>query len=184
MIPDFKIDPNAIEDSFIRIAKDLFNNYQLILNNKAFLLTEIEFYYHHINKHKDMSVHEHEVKIGNWRAHKQGLDISLGSGLEYDGGILIRGICESDTFINGPQRVLWKIFEEIGSSELQSVNIGLSPLEKRLARDIFQTTRVGLGESAKDFELKPYNFFCEIKKWKGCYTTKQIEHYSNAIKIK
>lgn len=181
---DLIVAPSDIENSFVRIAKDLFNNYQLIINNKNYLFTEIEFYYHNINNHKDMSVHEHKVEKGKWRAHSQGLDISLGSDKDYDGGILIRGISDGSNFINGPQRVLWKFFEEIGSSELHTIEIGISPLKTSLNREIFQTKRVGLGKSAAGFENKPYNFFCDSKQWKGCYTNKQMEHYLNQNKIK
>jgi hypothetical protein len=184
MEPDFTIVTTEIDNSFIRIANELFKNYKLILNKSEYLFTEIEFYYHHISLHPDMSVHEHNFPIGNWRAHSQGLDISLGCSEEYDGGILIRGIKklngELNQYTNGPQRVVWKIFEELGSTDFKSVSIGLKKQEFSLEREIFRTKRIGLGINAGEYSAKPYNFFCDRNNWSGCYSKSQMENYKSA----
>lgn len=111
---DFKIDPNEIEKSFDRIAVDLLTKSHLIVNDKEFRFTEIEFYYFHDDYHQDKYTHEHERFEGEWRFHNQGLDITLDGDDKSVGGILIRGIEYNGVYTNGPRNIISRIFEEFG----------------------------------------------------------------------
>ncbi len=89
---EFIIDNRNIQDCFNRIAIQLFNNYDLQVNEKLYQLTEIEFYYF-CEQHKDDYTYKHDDEAGKLRFHYSGIDITLRS---FDrigyGGILIRGI--------------------------------------------------------------------------------------------
>jgi hypothetical protein len=108
---DLDIDNRHIEESFDRIARELLNNRILLVNDSKFILTEIEFYYFFKNHHEDNYTHIHSRNSGEWRFHNQGLDITFQSSKESDGGILLRGLNIDNDFINGPRKVIRKIFE-------------------------------------------------------------------------
>lgn len=167
----------TIEKSFVRIATDLFSNWQLKINNTDFLFTEIEFYLFKEEIHPDKSTHEHQVEKGYWRAHSQGLDISLGFDEEtYDGGILIRGLktLDNQNFINGPRRVITKIFDEFGLSTSQNNGLVLMPKES-LPRTIFRTVRTGITENnSPGYSEMKYNFFCDADLWNKKHYSKDI----------
>jgi hypothetical protein len=108
---DLNIDNSHIEESFDRIARDILNNSILLANDSKFILTEIEFYYFFKGKHEDNYTHTHNRNAGEWRFHNQGIDITFQSSEESDGGILIRGFRIDNEFINGPRKIISKIFE-------------------------------------------------------------------------
>ena len=92
-----KIDNSSsvpIQKSFDKIAEDLFNNYQLHVNNSIYRLVDIEFYYFSKN-HPDIYAHKHKAQkeSDHWYFHGSGIDITFGDGNNH-GGILIRAICE------------------------------------------------------------------------------------------
>ena len=122
---DLTIDIAHVEQSFDRIANDLIKNHALVVNDMAFRFTEIEFYYYHKPGHEDDYTHPHQRAAGEWRFHSQGFDLTLkGDKKTKDGGILIRGLygptSENDeasaAYVNGPRKVLMKIFETFGSA--------------------------------------------------------------------
>jgi len=175
---EIKFDDHAsIDQSFVRIAKDLFSNWALKLNNNTYLITEIEFYLFNEDTHPDKSTHEHKTEKGHWRAHSQGLDISLGfDNKTYDGGILIRGIKKEDDslFINGPRRVVSQIFDEFGLSTSNNKGITLIP-SQILQRVIYRTIRTGITENnSPGYSHLKYNFFCESEKWDKKHYSKEI----------
>lgn len=161
-------DKNTIDNSFARIATDLFLNWGLKINDTNFILTEIEFYLFKEGVHPDKSTHEHKTEKGYWRAHSQGLDISLGfDDKTYDGGILLRGIRTTDNsiIVNGPRRVVTQIFHEFGLST--NPNTGLLLVHsKNPQRSIYRTVRTGITESnSPGFSEMKYNFFCDAETW-------------------
>ena len=165
----------TIDGCFTRIANDLFNTYKLILNGSEYLFTEIEFYLFVEDVHADKSTHKHKIPVGHWRAHSQGLDISLGfDDKTYDGGILVRGIKKEKEYINGPRRVVAQIFQEFGS--VFESNSGIRLVEsKHMERSIKRTTRVGITEkNSSGFSERMYNFYCEKENW-------NMKHYSAEI---
>jgi hypothetical protein len=122
---DLTIDIAHVEQSFDRIASDLIKNHALVVNDQQFRFTEIEFYYYHKPGHEDIYTHPHQRSAGEWRFHSQGFDLTLEGDKEtQDGGILIRGLyaltSENDeasaAYVNGPRKVLMKIFEAFGSA--------------------------------------------------------------------
>jgi len=108
---DFKIDNNDIEGSFDRIARKLLTESVLKVNDKTLEITEIEFYYFCPDLHEDKYTHPHSFEAGKWRYHNQGLDITLQGSDIQDGGILIRGIKVGELYVNGPLKVVQKIYE-------------------------------------------------------------------------
>src|SRR5688572_17782985 len=99
---NFEINNCEIEKSFDRIALELLRRKALIVNNKVFRFTEIEFYYFNEDYHKDQYTHPHKRESGEWRFHNQGIDITFESSEKCDGGILIRGILIDSEYVNGP----------------------------------------------------------------------------------
>ena len=83
----------SIIESFDRIAKELFTNYKLIVNESEYRLIDIEFYYYDDKVFKDVYAHKHayQLQSGKWYFHGSGVDIAIGNGKNF-GGILIRGI--------------------------------------------------------------------------------------------
>src|SRR5687767_8055609 len=127
---NFEIDNKEIEKSFDRIASELLKRKALIVNNKVFRFTEIEFYYFNEEYHEDKYTHEHERESGEWRFHNQGIDITFKGSEKCDGGILIRGILIDSEYINGPIKSIRKIFEAFGKVT-ESTSIILKDAEIR-----------------------------------------------------
>lgn len=179
----------SIKASFDRIAKDIFRS-AIKVNYHLLRITEIEFYFWS-DEHQDNTTHDHNRNAGEWRMHNQGIDITFQA--EGDkksgqvGGILIRGIYdksieeeeEKKRYINGPRKVLFRIFELMGKVEEQST---LQLIPKHFENiPIHTTSRHGLKESAtKDYVIddkyisKHYRYFTDngmlsypASHWKG-----------------
>jgi hypothetical protein len=158
----------ALELSFERIAMELFGSWRLLIGRQFFLLTEIEFYYYKKGVHEDTSVHEHLVDRGKWRCHSQGIDISLGYGDDFDGGILIRGIRCGSRAVNGPRRVLSQIFDGFGPVNRVQNYLGLVKTINKRQFEMFKTARRGVASS---FREHLYRYYCDSELW-------QKKHYS------
>lgn len=158
------IDNNKIEESFDSIAKQLFNEFELHANDTVFEFTEIEFYYFHEKNHPDNYTHEHQRDEGEWRFHNQGIDITFESKDDSDGGILIRGIKTKDNYVNGPRKILMKIFESLGKVEDEN-KIILKKKTKKSDNKISKTFR-HLPNKIQDekFHNKPYRYYINIEK--------------------
>ena len=161
----FHIDLIRVDHSFEKIACELLRNYIIKIDDKEFFLTEIEFYYFN-NNHADYSTHKHNIPPAHWRCHSQGLDISLGFDKEWDGGILLRGISSNGEYINGPRRVLFKIFELFGSVLITEHRFGLVYKKNAFSGSIKKCFRHGLGKSAAGFTDKHYRFYHSVDNWK------------------
>jgi len=108
---NLKIDDLDIDSSFDKIATELLTSTSLYVNDKEIQITEIEFYYFHEGIQEDNYTHEHKRNEGEWRFHSQGLDITFKGNSKQDGGILIRGIKVGNDYINGPRKIIQKVFE-------------------------------------------------------------------------
>ena len=86
---------STIEDSFKRIAKSLFNDYKINVNDHWYRLLEIEFYYNNNSNFKDPYIHFNDLQKeqGCWYFHRSGIDITFGN-MDIYGGILIRRIAK------------------------------------------------------------------------------------------
>lgn len=113
----FEVDSKQVDKCFDRIASQLLKRKALFINNSEFRFTEIEFYYFHEDDHQDKYTHKHDRRSGEWRFHKQGIDITFNSDNKCDGGILIRGILTGSEYVNGPIKTLSKIFEAFGKAQ-------------------------------------------------------------------
>ncbi len=190
-------------DSFKKIADLLLNQYNLLIGNVEFEITEIEFYYNDNDKHNDQNIHgEDEQKISNsWYIHRRGrggIDITFGDSKHY-GGILIRGIKEvnSDKYIDGPLNVLKEIQKILNKSrsklrnELKDIENSVVKLKQKSSRSdkfIYQGPRVGLVE-ADSLVAFPYRFIVDInpkhkfveKSYVYLYTLKLYPHMKDRI---
>jgi len=121
------------QNIFFENAKKLMSKYVLVIDDKEFELTELEYYFYDENKHPDCYVHLNEMQKetcgklyvhnkGNWIG---GIDITFGNG-SYYGGILIRGIKYNNEFISGPAKVrqffikTFELNEQINYQNLQN----------------------------------------------------------------
>ncbi len=145
---------NKIEVQFKKVAEEIFNKHILVVKNKKkeiiYRITEIEFYYNDEcdkNKHPDPYSHrDYRQRLNEqWYFHRKGrggLDITFGKGEKYKiyGGILIRAIEKFDDpneYIEGPFKVVEKIFEVINSKEDKNI------LKKRIkGKCIFNTNNI------------------------------------------
>lgn len=167
---DLTIDITRVEQSFDRIASDLIKNHALVVNDKAFRFTEIEFYYYHKPGHEDTYTHPHQRTAGEWRFHSQGFDLTLeGDKKTKDGGILIRGLygptSEIDeataSYVNGPRKVLVKLFEAFGSA----FEPGCIQLMEAAEWDVevYKAFRHIPNKEIKEYHKSPYRYLVNIK---------------------
>lgn len=159
---NFSIDNNSIEQSFDAIAKELLNEHVLRVNDHEFEFTEIEFYYYKKGVHEDMYTHKHMRKVGEWRNHNQGLDITLEGNAEQDGGILIRGLKQGNKYINGPIKALGLIFESMGSIHNASTIV---LMKRELGqKKIFKTFRhIPNKIQDKAYHFKKYRYIADFE---------------------
>ena len=141
-----------VEDKFNEIAQELMNYYQIkSVSGEEFNIYEIEFYFFNEN-HKDPSVHRHNMRVGEWRVHYSGLDITF-EGLKdssYYGGILIRSIGNSEKIIVGPLRVQTTLLS--GGSIRGANGISLIKVENcHEIKELKTSTRCGV-KNLKNFD--------------------------------
>ena len=129
-------DKSTIKTSFDGIAKRLFEDYYLRVNDNCYRLIDIEFYYHTPDRdHKDEYTHKHDLqlKMGTWYFHGSGIDITIGNGKD-KGGILLRGIAcikknANPIEIHGPHKVMTEIcsnFFGVLKKDANTFNLELS----------------------------------------------------------
>jgi hypothetical protein len=159
---NFSIDDNNIEQSFDSIAKELLTGHILRVNEHEFEFTEIEFYYYKKGVHEDSYSHKHLRKAGEWRSHSQGLDITLEGNGDQNGGILIRGLKQNDTFVNGPLKAMRLIFESMGSATDTST---IALIKKELGdKPIIKTFRhIPNKIQDKIFHFKKYRYLTDFE---------------------
>lgn len=151
------ITPKNIDDQFSDIAKKLFFEFNLIVNEQVYQLVEVEFYYQS-SQHDDPFVHCDEMQKtnGQWYFHGSGIDITIGDGENY-GGILLRGIARIEesklVFISGPLNVAKEIFSQLGSAKLQKMVFGLNKLRTQVSfdsNDFIASSRINLPQNKSD----------------------------------
>jgi len=136
---------------FYEVSKELFGNYNLIINDKKYVLTEIEFYYFNTQTHKDLYTHLHcmQLEFNKFYVHEKsanrgGIDFTFGDGTNF-GGILIRGLKrEDEILITGPAKVRGEItrilydLEDLKDCEkfYQKYNKSHQDLQEKLSNNI------------------------------------------------
>ena len=167
---DLTINASNIEKSFDRIAGNLINDHLLIAGEKAYELTEIEFYY---NKYEpqasvDNFAHHHGAKHpdGTWRLHGAGLDIVLKKADDYYGGILIRGLqevknaSEAAVVIDGPWNTATTLIRDMGTANAAE-GFYLKKRTQSVQREFIKSPRVGLflkKEQDLEYICKPWRY--------------------------
>jgi len=128
-----------IPEQFDIIAKELFQNCQIVKGDKVYDFWEIEFYYFN-QSHKDVIAYPRTTNAGLWFFHVSGVDITFQSvDGEFYGGILIRGIKERDgEIISGPVRCVDKLFD-VFDIEDETFNITVMPKIVDKDNDVFVT---------------------------------------------
>lgn len=176
----------SIVESFDEIAKELLYNYSLLVNGKEIEFTEIEFYYFKTGIHEDKSVHQHDYKAGMWRFHRAGLDITFESTETSDGGILIRGIKDSDKYTNGSLRVVTYIFKQFGNVEGQGSLSLIKKKKKNNILTIYKSPRHGLGKTvSEEFKKKKYRYSLDVENWDKKHFSKKNKEamFKNRIEL-
>lgn len=161
------------EDIFHSIAKKFMNEFQLKVNDTLFDFTEIEFYYFHKKYQPDCNVHQHryqkDFSIYFHDKHgRGGVDIGFGD-TECYGGILIRGIQDTSSYIDGPINVADKICEVL-SKKYDNLT-GMNLLDNKIFIEgkeqtdecIFVGPRVGLVKD-NEYLIKKFRFITHFKK--------------------
>lgn len=159
---NLNIENENIEKSFDRIATEILNKKTLFVNEKSFRITEIEFYYFHEDFHKDNYTHEHKRDFGEWRFHNQGLDITFQSNEKSDGGILIRGIQVNNEYVNGPRKIIRKIFEHFGKVSKEN-KILLSNSTKRNLKILKTFRHLPNKHQEPEFKNKQYRYLTDLE---------------------
>ncbi len=181
-----KIDYENVNGDLInRIAKSLLLKHVIVVNDVEYRICEIEFYIKSKN-HNDSYTHCDPIQrmFGKWYFHRygngsykngtyKGMDLTLGSNNTYL-GVLIRSIYNSDTdeITEGPCRVVNKILEHYGSSNVADyMQDKENPLYARtkgnfyIKRDVrlqkytvYCGPRIGLSDKYPEFRMKNYRF--------------------------
>jgi len=144
----------SFDDIFSKIAHMIINEGILVINNKKYIICEIEFYLSVVD-HKDPFIHGdvEQSTIGNWYFHRQnggsykggsfkGLDLTFGYSTKKSyGGILLRSIKSvlSGNILEGPCRIVDYILKECGKSTIKDLVDG-NNLEKLLFMDMSAST--------------------------------------------
>lgn len=88
--------PNMDYDELFNIiATKLFSDYVIKKGDKQYKIIEIEFYLYN-KTHPDVITYPRHIEAGRWYFHQSGIDITFESNEESFGGILIRGIQDSN----------------------------------------------------------------------------------------
>ena len=175
---NWSINPKEVEESFDRIAKSLLQEYVIVINDKEFRLTEIEFYFFHPD-HQDNYTHVHRQKEGAWRFHNQGLDITLQGNKEQDGGILIRGL-KHDKYVNGPGRIIRALFENFGKVDSSNI-IQLNKITKQDKQIIKTFRHLPNKIEYAEFHHKYYRYLVDIEKLPQIPNSEKNKIKSNSV---
>lgn len=161
-----------IEAQFDQIAQQLFHHTQLVVNDKTYSLTEIEFYVHQEDRHPDPFVHENALQLtsNQWYFHGSGVDITIGDeATKTYGGILLRGLKEitsegQDKYYDGPLNILRELFRHFHLSACTQ-NFGLKTSEP-IPNDIYKSIRIGLNPKNKEqgevYAMKKYRYLIDL----------------------
>jgi len=154
----------SVQKSFSSIASELINKYELKINDKIFQFIDIEFYFFS-NVHKDGFTMNHNRKLGEFEAHRYGVDISLGNFNNTYGGILIKSLLHGTRIISKSQ-IKNEIINnfQIGKNEIE-----ISKKQKLTDVKLIQTERENLGKiditinRSEKFKKGKYRFIISDK---------------------
>lgn len=128
---------SELEKEFARIAGALINDFAIRKADKLYRFVEIEFYHSMADRSEgcDGVTYPRVGDALQYFFHKSGMDLTFLSDAERYGGILIRAIRCGDEFINGPYKVVDKLFDQFDARNLPSGNYPLivaAELEERV----------------------------------------------------
>lgn len=109
-------DPQDIEMMFAVIAEALLNNFAIKRGEKEYRFVEIEFYHNKTDdKGKNITYKRDYTHSCDFFFHDYGVDLCFESNPDSYGGILIRSMECNGEFINGPVRVVDKLFDKFSA---------------------------------------------------------------------
>lgn len=131
----------SVQESFSLIANELINKYELKINDKTYQFVDVEFYFFS-NVHKDGFTMRHNKELGEFEAHRYGVDISLGNSKDAFGGILLKSLLSGTRIISKSQ---------IKNEIINNFQIGQNRIEIRKKQNsaekkLIQTEREKLGK--------------------------------------
>jgi hypothetical protein len=167
--PDDFRDGNSAAAWFDRIAAQMMNGSNLVVNSEPHRLVEVEFYYHG-DGHLDPFAHRDPLQLesGRWYFHRtggvyrsgsfKGLDLTFGDGTNH-GGVLIRGIeTAAGTLIDGPSLCVDHLPASTGAKNVAALDqliggrkawdatspLALTPAVPARQDQLLRSSRVGL----------------------------------------
>lgn len=185
------IDYDHIDQAFLeKIAKSLLSKYVIVVNEKEYRISEVEFYVNN-EKHNDKYTHgdKNQKTFGKWYFHRypngsyksgtyKGMDITLGNKDTYF-GVLIRSIydAETDEMIDGPCKTVNKILELNGCHDVAEYMADKTdPLSVRATKNfylkrktnlpeeqIYKGPRIGLSDKYPEWKNVQYRFLIKKK---------------------
>lgn len=177
---NLNIDNKNIEKSFDRIATEILNKKILLVNDYEFILTEIEFYYFFNKVHEDNYTHEHKRDAGEWRFHNQGIDITFQWTDESDGGILIRGLKIENEYVNGPRKIIQKIFENFDKVTAEN-RLQLLDSKNRNSRIIRTFRHLPNKHQVPEYHNKHYRYLTNLENLDISNSMKEMIKINSAI---
>lgn len=109
-------DPQEIENKFAVLADALLNNFVIKRGEKEYRFVEIEFYHNKTDDEgKNITYKRGYADSCDFFFHDSGVDLCFESNPDSYGGILIRSIECDGEFINGPGRVVDRLFDKFSA---------------------------------------------------------------------
>jgi len=169
---------DSILSSLDLITRDLILNKAIKINNRYYSFIDIEVYYWHDN-HQDEFANgiNHLKPIGEFEAHRYGIDLSLGNEKKNGfGGILICGLFDNQNKANG---VIEK--PHVIRTFLNQLHTGENTIEivefKNDWNDLFTSKRLNLGVddtlNKKTFKNSQYKYLAKNEKLFLAYKGKE-----------
>lgn len=169
-----KTSKETIIKSLDSIANDLILNKAIQVNESLYALIDIEIYYWHDLHRDDFASGVYHLRpIGEFEAHRYGIDLSLGNQMIIEfGGILLCGLYDIETnkVIEKPWilRTLFNQFKR-GNNQINLIS------NKNCWTETFRTKRMSLGladtENKRLFEKSFYKYLAKygqlFKNYKG-----------------
>ena len=104
-------DGALIEQTFAPLASTLMNHFAIHKGEAYYRFVEIEFY-HNLTDEGSGVTYKRVTNTCDYFFHNSGVDLTFASSEEHYGGVLIRALACGDTFINGPLKVIDRLFDQ------------------------------------------------------------------------
>lgn len=147
-------------ESTSTFIKDLMKYYEILANDNAYRLLEVELYYHDRKNHPDQSVFERETKAQQFFFHAFGVDICFETNKDKTcfGGVLIRAMRNAaGELFCGPISCHDEILSNIKFDQGKSL-LSLSLEKANMPQNIDIEETVRIKGKKDDFDDKKYRY--------------------------